>query len=244
MADKNIQVKITATDESKTGLAKAAAGIKSFADNATSAFKTLIAAAAVEKIASFFTSAVEHAVEAEKSFIQVGNALKNIGVNAEAIRPQVDQFVRQISDASGIRIEDVQTAFATLIRRTGDYKTAQDLLLPTLDVAAARNLDVAKAADTVAKAHDGNAKALKIVMNTTGAASDQNTGYIKTLNEVQSKLLRSPRALCSRTTPETSHIAKRPSGMLTRKIQGQVKFVRSQPPSAGPSAGATIAAAP
>lgn len=185
MADSKIKVTLNGQDDASGPLSKGLSTITGAAETAATAIKAMFAALVIDKIGEFFSSAVGAAENATKSIVQVGNALKNIGVDAASVQPQMTEFLRKVSDVSGVKLEDVQNAFTTLIRRTGDYNQAQALLLPTLDVAAAKNLDVASAANLVARAHDGNAKALKQVMNTQGAAADQNDGYIRTLNQIR-----------------------------------------------------------
>jgi hypothetical protein len=185
MSQQEVKVKVTAEDATQSGLDKALGSVKSFADSAKTAVQGFIAAFAIERVAEFFSSAVSKAMEAEKAFIQVGNALKNIGINANTVRPQVDALIRSLSDKTGFKTEDIEAAFAVVLRRTGDYTKAQQELGEVLDVMAAKNIDAASAANLVAKAHEGAAKAIAQVKNTQGAAEAQNTSYIKTLNLIR-----------------------------------------------------------
>lgn len=120
----------------------------------------------------FFASSVQEAANAERSWAAVGAAIRNVGGDAQAARPEVDKLVNSLSLLSGKDDEAVSDALTRLITATGNYRKAVDLLPTALDVAAGRNIDLAAATDLVAKAANGNTVALSRMGIKFAAGSD------------------------------------------------------------------------
>jgi hypothetical protein len=159
--DPNVKVKITAENDTKKGLKQAEAEVKNFASNVATMAKGATALVAASAVGSFFKSSVAEALQAEKSFAFVGQALTNIGVNATKVRPEIDGVVNALSTKMGIDNDEVNLAFASMTTKVGNYKTALQALPTVLDVAKARNMDLGQASDLVSKALNGNEGALK-----------------------------------------------------------------------------------
>ncbi|HEY4321715.1 MAG TPA: hypothetical protein VGM77_11135 [Gemmatimonadales bacterium] len=178
----NVNVKLTATDDTKGVVDQIGSHIKSMAVDAAKTFGAIFA---VKEIGAFFEAAISKSLDAEKSFQLIGNALRNVGVNAQQAQPAVEALIKNASNLTGFKTEDVQKAFTELLERTGSYDKAQKALIPTLDLAAAKNKDVTDAADLYSRALTGNAKAIQQVAGTQGAAAASNTGILQTVNSLK-----------------------------------------------------------
>ena len=187
MADSNKQVRfdISTNDNTKPGFDSAVSQAKSAADTIKVLFTGALAFAGIAGLGDFFKGSVAEATKAQESYVAVGNALKNIGADANSLTPKMMELSKSLAFKTGMNGDEVAGALANLIRRTGDYQKSVEMLPRALDVAAARHMDLAKASDTVAKAMDGNAKAQALMMGTQGAADAQAQTFAGTLGRLK-----------------------------------------------------------
>lgn len=160
MASKTVEVILKAKDAisgTLTGVRKSLGDFGKFASGVAAGIGASFGALALGR---FFASSVQEAANAERSWAAVGAAIRNVGGDAKAARPEVDKLVNSLSLLSGKDDEAVSDALTRLITLTGDYRKALGLLPTALDVAAGRNIDLAAASDLVAKAANGNTVAL------------------------------------------------------------------------------------
>jgi len=83
--------------------------------------------------------------------------------NAHATKDQIkqsDKFIEKLSLQTGIFDDDLRPAYAKFANVTHNVKDAQKLLTITVDAAAGSGKSQTKIANAVAKAYDGNTKAL------------------------------------------------------------------------------------
>jgi hypothetical protein len=103
---------------------------------------------------------VKAAMEAEKSQALLVAQLKALGQNTPEVRGQIDGVVQSLAGLSGFDDEDLQDAFRTLARNTGDVTGSMQNLGLVADIARGANIDLATASKLVSKAANGNTGAL------------------------------------------------------------------------------------
>ena len=96
----------------------------------------------------------------EDAHVQLETAVKNSGNNFEDYSKEINQTIGHMEDF-GHSSADTQAAMATLTTKLQDPQKAIADMAVAAEVAAAKHISLAAAAELVGKASDGNAKALK-----------------------------------------------------------------------------------
>lgn len=99
--------------------------------------------------------------ESEKSGARMAAQLDTLSKNTEIYRKQIDDAIKAQSEFGAFDDEDLQDSFTKLLRSTGDVNEALRLNNLVMDIARGRGIDLATAADAVAKAAAGNTGALR-----------------------------------------------------------------------------------
>lgn len=121
----------------------------------------LPAAAAIAGIGYALVGATQAAMEDQAGQALLANALENTtGASKEQVK-QTEDFISAMSLASGVADDQLRPAMAALARGTKDVKAAQDLMNLTLDISTSLQMDQTTVAEALAKAQQGNFKALK-----------------------------------------------------------------------------------
>lgn len=184
------------------------AGIRVAAVGATAAFGGL--ALAGKKV-------VDAAIESEKSQARLRAQLKASGISYTAHAKEIDAVIQKHSQLAGVDDEDLQDAFTAIVRTTGSVSTAmRDMGLVT-DLARAKNMDVAKAGDAVAKIHAGQYRALK-TLNLEFVKSTDNVDRLKA-----SKDKITPSELAAAKAADVQANAQRALGLVQDKVRGQAE---------------------
>jgi hypothetical protein len=100
--------------------------------------------------------AVKAAAEAEKSQARLQAQLKANGVSWQRHAAEIDNVIQKHSLLAGIDDEDLQDAFTNIVRVTGEVDKGLRLVGLASDIARAKQMDVAKAGELVAKVAGGN----------------------------------------------------------------------------------------
>jgi hypothetical protein len=123
------------------------------------ALKTAAAGAATAGVglaAVLGIDAVKAAAEAEKSQARLQAQLKANEISWQRHAAEIDKVIQKHSLLSGIDDEDLQDAFTNIIRVTGDLDKGLRLVGLASDIARAKQMEVAKAGELVAKVAGGN----------------------------------------------------------------------------------------
>ena len=121
----------------------------------------LPAAAAVGALGVALFDATKGAIEDAAAQDQLALALENsTGASKDQIK-QTEDFISKMSLASGIADDQLRPAMANLARGTKDVAEAQDLMGLALDISVGSGKDLASVSDALAKAQEGNFKALR-----------------------------------------------------------------------------------
>jgi len=121
----------------------------------------LPAAAAIAGIGVVLFDATKSAMEDEAAQVQLALALRNVtGATDDQIKSS-ENFILQMSLASGVADDELRPALASLVRGTKDVETAQSALTLAQDIATGSNKSLAEVSDALAKAYGGNMKGLQ-----------------------------------------------------------------------------------
>ena len=120
-----------------------------------------IAAAGMGAAAAGIGFAAKAAAADEKSFEQLAVTLRNVtGATDEMIRA-VDDQLGAMSLATGVADDKLRPAFEALARGTKDTEEAMSRMNLVLDISQALQVDQTTVADALAKAYQGNFRALQ-----------------------------------------------------------------------------------
>ena len=142
------------------------------------------AAAALAGLAAALGKATSAAMDDQKEQAALALTLRNVtGATAQQVK-EVENQISAMSRASGIADTDYRKSLEALTRGTKDVRTAMKDMNLVMDISTALQTDSATVADALAKAYQGNFKAL-------GALSPEMKTMIKdgaSLDEVMSVL--------------------------------------------------------
>ena len=150
--DKGIQQSIKAFDKLETNGEKAAFALK----------KGLVpAAAAAGALAAGLGMATKAAAEDQAAQKALQVQLENsTGASQEQIAA-VEKSISVMSRQAAVADDVLRPAFAALVRGTKDINEAQKQMSLVLDISRATSIDATTVADALAKAYEGNYKALR-----------------------------------------------------------------------------------
>jgi len=95
-----------------------------------------------------------------KSAALMANAIQNATGATDAATKSAEAYVQTLSNQLGVSDDQLRPALQTLTQATGDLTLAQQMLPLAMDIAADSGISAETAADALAKAHNGNTKAL------------------------------------------------------------------------------------
>jgi len=119
------------------------------------------AAAAIGGLAFALGDATKAAMEDAAAQTQLALALENSAGASAAQVKQTEDFIGAMSRATGVADDQLRPAMAALVRGTKDVQAAQDLMSLTLDISTGLQIDQTTVAEALAKAQQGNFKALR-----------------------------------------------------------------------------------
>ena len=150
-----------------SGLDKADKETRTFSDKLGGALKTgalafaALGAAAGAAAVTIGVQAVKAAIEDEKAQLGLAKALENTtGATKEQIKA-VEGVIDAQSRATGISDDELRPSLQRLLVSTKDIAQAQKLQALALDISAGSGKSLAEVSEILAKASDGNYKALK-----------------------------------------------------------------------------------
>ena len=121
----------------------------------------LPAAAALTGLAVALGDATQAAMEDQKEQAALALTLQNVtGAGADQTA-QVEKQISAMSRASGVADTDYRKALEALVRGTKDVGIAMKDMTLVMDISTATGMDSASVADALAKAYQGNFKALR-----------------------------------------------------------------------------------
>jgi hypothetical protein len=186
--DQTLSVVIKARDEASAVFSKIDGSLKKLGvgfDAAVGASKAVALgiAGAGAAVGAFGIMAVKAAGEAEVQMAKFSATLATMGPKGLAAK----SAILAAADAAvklGFDDEDAANSIAQLFQRTGDLNQALKLNGLAMDIARAKNVDLAEAGKMIALVMSGNARALKMY----GIEIDDTLGPMAALEQLQGKV--------------------------------------------------------
>jgi hypothetical protein len=119
------------------------------------------AAAALGGLAIALGDATKAAMEDQQEQVALALTLQNVTGAGAAQTAQVEKQISAMSRASGVADTDYRKALEALVRGTKDVGIAMNDMNLVMDISTATGMDSASVADALAKAYQGNFKALR-----------------------------------------------------------------------------------
>lgn len=153
MAEKGVRVRIISESVGKgfKDANKALAGL----NKAARLFGVSLSAAAVVK---FGKDAAKAFIADQKAASQLAQSVKNLGLAFET--PVIEQFISQLSQASGVTDDQLRPAMQKLLQTTGSVKKSTELLTQALDISRGSGIDYETVISDLSAAYLGQTKGL------------------------------------------------------------------------------------
>lgn len=119
---------------------------------------TMAATFTVATVVDFFKDSMQAAMEDEKSMVALAKAMENVGVASQ--NANVENFVKQLSLATGVADDQLRPALQKIVTVTGDVATSQNALKLALDISIGSGRDLESVSTALAKAYGGQTTAL------------------------------------------------------------------------------------
>jgi hypothetical protein len=120
---------------------------------------TFLAAFSVQKIAQFGKAAVKAFVEDEKAASRLAVSVKNLGLAFET--PRLEEFINQLSRASGVTDDQLRPSMQKLLTTTGSVAKSTELLTQALDISAGSGVDYETVVNDLSLAYVGQTRGLR-----------------------------------------------------------------------------------
>ena len=118
------------------------------------------ATAAIAGLATGLGMATKAAMEDAAAQDQLAGVLRRSGLATDEQIAATEKFISAQSRATAVADDELRPALASLVVAVGEANYAQELLVKSQDIAAATGADLATVTDAMAKAANGNMKAL------------------------------------------------------------------------------------
>jgi hypothetical protein len=153
MAEKGVRIRIVSESVGKgfKDTNKALAGLK----KAVGALGISASAAAVVK---FGKDAAKAFIEDEKAASQLAQSVKNLGLAFET--PRIEEFISQLSKASGVTDDELRPSMQKLLQTTGSVAKSTELLTQALDISRGSGVDFNTVVEDLTKAYVGQTRGL------------------------------------------------------------------------------------
>lgn len=110
-------------------------------------------------IVNFGKKAAKAFMEDERAAAQLAQSVKNLGLAFDT--PAIENFISQMSQASGVTDDQLRPAMQRLLQTTGSVKKSTELLTQALDVSRGSGIDYETVVNDLSMAYVGNTKGLK-----------------------------------------------------------------------------------
>jgi len=125
-------------------------------------FKRLAGAAGIglstAAIINFGKKSVQAFIADEKAASQLAVAVKNLGLAFET--PRIEQFISEMSRASGVADDVLRPSMQKLLQTTGSVTKSQELLTQALDISRGSGVDFETVVEDLTKAYVGQTRGL------------------------------------------------------------------------------------
>jgi hypothetical protein len=111
------------------------------------------------QLLKFGKDAVKAFVEDEKAANRLAQSVKNLGLAFET--PRIEEFISQLSRASGVTDDQLRPSMQKLLQTTGSVTKSTDLLKQALDISAGSGVDFETVVQDLSAAYVGQTRGLR-----------------------------------------------------------------------------------
>jgi len=146
---------------------------------------TAASAAAFAGLAAFATKATQAAIEDQAEQERLAQTLqKVVGATDEAVA-STEKFIEGLAKTTTFSDSQLRPALSSLVVATGDLTRAQDLLTVAQDISVATGTDLQQTSEALARAANGNMKALQALSPTLRDNIKEGQSFDQVLRELQ-----------------------------------------------------------
>ncbi len=156
VADNEAKIRISAQDEASKAIESLAGNVEGFKKTIVALGLAMAAAIPVAVLVKGLKECVDAAAEEEKGIIMLGQAVKNSGADWDTASAAIEKYLASELARTALDDGEGRTAIQKLTEATGDYKKALSLMSVTQDLAAAKGMGLAEAAQLVGRVAQGN----------------------------------------------------------------------------------------
>jgi len=126
---------------------------------------------------------VKSSLDQQVGIRQLDQALKNVGTSYDGQKKKIEEVIAAQQRKTNFGDEEQRKALQELVLVSGSYEDAMAAMIPTMDLAAGKNMDLGAAATLVARAISGEETAL----GRYGIEVEKGAGSTAVLTEIMAK---------------------------------------------------------
>jgi hypothetical protein len=119
----------------------------------------LAATFGAQQLLKFAKNAANAFIEDEKAATQLAQSVKNLGLAFET--PRIEQFISQLSRASGVTDDQLRPSMQKLLQTTGSVAKSTELLTQALDISRGSGVDFETVVNDLSMAYVGQTRGLR-----------------------------------------------------------------------------------
>lgn len=119
----------------------------------------LAATFGAQQLLKFAKNAAKAFIEDEQAAVRLAQSVKNLGLAFET--PRIEEFIAQLSKASGVTDEQLRPAMQKLLQTTGSVAKSTELLTQALDISRGSGVDYETVVNDLSMAYVGQTRGLR-----------------------------------------------------------------------------------
>ena len=119
----------------------------------------LAATFGAQQLLKFAKNAAKAFIEDEQAAVRLAQSVKNLGLAFET--PRIEEFISQLSKASGVTDDQLRPAMQKLLQTTGSVAKSTELLTQALDISRGSGVDYETVVNDLSLAYVGQTRGLK-----------------------------------------------------------------------------------
>ena len=158
MADPGVRIRIASEFVGK-GFKDAGKATTALDKSVKKLGSTLAGVFGAQQLLRFAKNASKAFMEDEKAATQLAQAVKNLGLAFET--PNIEQFISQLSQASGVTDNQLRPSMQKLLQTTGSVTKSTQLLTQALDISRGSGVDFETVVNDLSMAYVGQTRGLR-----------------------------------------------------------------------------------
>lgn len=119
----------------------------------------LAATFGAQQLLKFAKNAAKAFIEDEQAAVRLAQSVKNLGLAFET--PRIEEFISQLSKASGVTDDQLRPAMQKLLQTTGSVAKSTELLTQALDISRGSGVDYETVVNDLSMAYVGQTRGLR-----------------------------------------------------------------------------------